>query len=520
MKADVGSAVRFVAIVLVALGCFLRFCDLGAKLFWHDETYTGLAIAGSSFAEIRAALLDGRDHRRQELLAHQFPRGGKNTVDTIRAMAEYQPRHPPLYFVLARGWTILFGPSITSLRAFSAFLGLLSLPLVFLLCRELDDDRLFRWIAVSLVAISPLHLVYAQEARQYLLWIDLLLLASWLLLVATRLGTEDARWARTVFGLYAGVLAMSLYTHLLSVLVVGAHALFVLATERARKMAVLSRFAGAFAVASVLFLPWIYRLVADFHTQRAWVAWAAMPVSPNRWMLRTAAAWSRPFLDLEQAWVALGAIPLGLAATSVVWVMFQAPRRVKWFLIPLAVLGTLPFVTADLLCGGFRSGVIRFQFPAVLAIQLCVACALSYFLRSPHRARYHMAITATLLFAVSGVVSDIAYVRAPVWWNKATARELFNDAQQLNLRHAPLLISSEHGHRSLGDLIALVHLLDEDVILRLVIEPTRPQRPTAAEDTYVWGVSDAMLDWLAADGWELERVGVYQLHRLVRLRDK
>ena len=131
-----------------------------------------------------------------------------------------------------------------------------------------------------------------------------------------------------------------------------------------------------------------------------------------------------------------------------------------------------------------------------------------------------MAITATLLFAVSGVVSDIAYVRAPVWWNKATARELFNDAQQLNLRHAPLLISSEHGHRSLGDLIALVHLLDEDVILRLVIEPTRPQRPTAAEDTYVWGVSDAMLDWLAADGWELERVGVYQLHRLVRLRDK
>ena len=516
MKTDLGPAVRTAALVLVVVGGVLRFYGLDAKLFWHDEIYTGLAIAGSSHAEISKTLFDGRDHARQEILAHQFPRANKNAIHTICAMAEYQPRHPPLYFVLARAWTLLWGPSVTSLRAFSAFLGLLSLPLLFLLSRELHKDALFQWIAISLVAISPLHLVYGQEARQYMLWLDLLLLASWILLIGIRCSKAHAWRSRAFFGLYAVLLVMSLYTHLLSLLILAAHTLFVLATERTKRVPVVRRFGMAVLVALVLFFPWACLLMQDFQQQRPWVGWAAQSISLQHWVLRVAAAWSRPFLDLEEGWVVLGAIPLGVVAGSVVWMLSRAPRRIKWFLISLGTWGALPFVTADLFLGGWRTGVIRFQFPAVLAMQLSLAFVLSYGLRSPSLIWRRLAITLTLLFVVSESISSVTYLRAPMWWNKATVREIYDDARQLNQCPAPLLISSEHGHRSLGDLMALVQLLDKDVTLRLVVEPIEPQLPVPTDDAYLWGISETMLGNLIAKGWELEPVGDYQLYRFVR----
>jgi len=95
-------------------------------------------------------------------------------------------------------------------------------------------------------------------------------------------------------------------------------------------------------------------------------------------------------------------------------------------------------------------------------------------------------------------------------------REIYDDARRLNRRPAPLLISSEHGQRSMGDLMALVQLLDEDVTLRLIVEPIEPQLPVPTDDAYLWGISETMLGHLVAKGWELEPVGDYQLYRFVR----
>ena len=510
------ATVRWWALVLVVLGCCLRCYGLGEKLFWHDEVFTGLAIASSSPAQVQAAVFDGRDHSREELLAHQFPRAGTGVLQTIQVMAEKQFLHPPLYFVSARAWTKIVGPSIGGLRGFSAFAGILSLPLVFLLCRELDRTLPFCWIAVGLVAISPLQLVYSQEARQYALWIDLLLLANWLLLVAARWDVQDAWRSRAVFGLYGGVLTMALYTHLLSVLVVGAHALFVVVAERPRRPAVVRRFAVAIAMAMTLFSPWAcVIIVTRLHD---WVSWVTVPITPYRWIGRTAVAWSRPFFDLEYEWIVCGTIPLACVAVCVVWVAVRAPRRLKWLFLPLAALGILPFVLADLFSGGWRTGVIRFQFPAVLAIQLCVAYALSHWVQSQRRAWRLIGITSLLVFTMSGMVSVITYARAPIWWNKATAPEIYDDARRINEQPAARLIAGSHGGRSFGDLMALVHLLDDHVTLRLVGEPAMPQLDDLAEVTFVWGVSAEMEDRLVAEGFALERVGAYELHRMVRVQ--
>ena len=66
-------------------------------------------------------------------------------ADDVTTLAVEEPRQLPFYFVLARCWVLHLGSSMAVLRALSAVLGVLSLPLVFLLCRELYDRSLEGW---------------------------------------------------------------------------------------------------------------------------------------------------------------------------------------------------------------------------------------------------------------------------------------------------------------------------------------------------------------------------------------
>lgn len=83
-----------------------------------------------------------------------------------------------MYFVMVKQWVQWFGNSITITRSFSALVSLLAFPLIYLLCQELFNSSVIGWIAVSLLAVSPLHILYAQEARSYSLWTVTILLSS------------------------------------------------------------------------------------------------------------------------------------------------------------------------------------------------------------------------------------------------------------------------------------------------------------------------------------------------------
>lgn len=516
MKTHVDAVIPRIAVLFVLLGCYFRFAGLDEKLFWHDEVYTGLAIAGSSFAEAREYLFDGQDHPVAAVLVFQSPRVGKSIWDTIDILAKSHPRHPPLYFASAHLWETIWGSSTKSLRMYSAVMGLLSLPLAVLLCRELHPDRMAGWILVALVSVSPLHVIYAQEARPYLLWINLILLSSWLLLVGLRRGAVSDGKTPLFFALYAIATTLSLYTHLLSVLVLAAHVLFVVGSQASTRRATWRLFVSAVIVSTLLFVPWMLALWFDTGRERSWVAWAATPITVPGWFLRVGAAWSRPFVDLESWRMVVGVIPLGLAASCVGIVIRFATRRAVWFCISLIAISVLPFVVADVVGGGWRTGVIRFQWPAVLAVQCCVSMTLAYGLRSTAVWYRYGAAAVAVTLITCGVVSTITYHQAPVWWIKATSASLYDDAREINQHERPLVISSEHSQRSLGDLMALAHLLNDDVALRLVVEPEKPRLTHLADHTFVWQVSSEMRARLQTEGWQLEQVGDYKLHRLSR----
>ena len=125
--------------------------------------------------------------------------------------------HPPLYFLLLRGWAAAFGQSDLALRSFSLVADLGTVVLVYLLGKKLWNEEV-GLLAMAIAAFSPPLIMYAQEARMYSLTTCLVAAATYLLINLWQEGwPERRRWA------YWLVMAAALYTHHFAWLAFGAH---------------------------------------------------------------------------------------------------------------------------------------------------------------------------------------------------------------------------------------------------------------------------------------------------------
>ena len=107
----------------------LRAYRLGANSLWVDEFAT-LKIVTLPLSEI------------------------------LRAAAEVN-FCPPLHFWLVHGVVSLFGPSGISLRLVSAVAGAMTIPVAWLLIRELTGSRTAARLSTALLALNPLHIWYS-----------------------------------------------------------------------------------------------------------------------------------------------------------------------------------------------------------------------------------------------------------------------------------------------------------------------------------------------------------------------
>lgn len=165
--------------------------------------------------------------------------------------------HPPLYFLLLHFWLRLaaFGqPAIEYLVRYpSVIFGVLLVPLVYVLGSQLLS-RQAGLLAAVLIAISPFHVWYSQETRMYTLVAFLTLWASYALLSNLQDARRNTQHATPTYCL---TMTLALYAHFYATLILLAHAVFVTwwAWHRGRWHA-WARWAGASAVAVLLFLPW------------------------------------------------------------------------------------------------------------------------------------------------------------------------------------------------------------------------------------------------------------------------
>jgi 4-amino-4-deoxy-L-arabinose transferase-like glycosyltransferase len=226
-------------LALILLTLVLRIWSLGAFSVTHDEAY-GLWVATRPLADVLPA--------------------------TARDV------HPPLYYLLLHGW-LAFGPhSDAWARLLSALLGTALVPALYALGRRLWGT--YAGLAAALlIALSPLAVAQAREARMYLLAVLLLALAAYALLRATE--ERRLRW----WAAYIALSALALYTHYYASFVLVAFTLYALRTTlHASRLHLASCILHSVAI-GVLFLPWLPALVDQFTRVRAgfWIP----PPSPE-----------------------------------------------------------------------------------------------------------------------------------------------------------------------------------------------------------------------------------------------
>jgi uncharacterized membrane protein len=121
--------------------------------------------------------------------------------------------HPPLFHLIMHYWVVLFGRSEVALRSFSLVIGVATIPAAFWAGRRLFDRRT-GLIAAALVAFSPFHIWYSQEARMYALLFLAGMLSTTYLILACREQTW-AYWRR-----YLLWTLVALFTHYFSLFLV------------------------------------------------------------------------------------------------------------------------------------------------------------------------------------------------------------------------------------------------------------------------------------------------------------
>jgi uncharacterized membrane protein len=514
--------------VVIGAGCYFRFVNLDAKVYWHDEVYTSLYMAGYRITEARRQLVKRPEINAQDVLKYQQLDPQRSVLDTIRALAAEDPVHPPLYFVSLRLWAHVFGSSVRAIRSLSALLSLLVFPCLYWLCCELFESTLTAWIAMMIVAVSPFHVFYAQEARQYSLLAAAILFASAALLSALRRQTRGG-WI-----VYAAALIFGLYTHVLFLGVVLGHLLYVLGMsfpeinwKTMRLPRAVLYYLLATACGLVAFVPWGLIVVRNLGRVEATFSFLNRQDSVLKLVGQWGYCFGSLFVDIadgrvravygfDYPWIELIYLPaLILALYSIYFLYRRAERRTLLFVSTLVGTVFILLALPDLLMGTWASSVQRYLISSFLGVQLAVAHLFARRLNAPGFARRRVWQGLFAVLVLVGVVSCATGSRAEMWSNKGNPH-IPQIARVVNAAPAPLVICS-FGEPASADAVTLSYLLEPKVKLRMMDKQDVIFVPAGYSDLFLFGSPQWAQRAVNTEGiYRVEPVGESGLWRLIK----
>ncbi|MEH2000005.1 MAG: glycosyltransferase family 39 protein [Nostoc sp.] len=498
------SWLRFLIILLLAMGILFRFSNLDSKVYSHDETYASLRISGYRINQAEQQLFKNRVISGESFAQFQGANPKKSLNDTIMSLAKEDSQHPPLYYVIARFWMQMFGNSVTAIRSLSACMSLLVFPCVYWLCRELFNVPLsVPGVAIALMSISPIHLVYAQEAQEYILWLVTILLSSASLLQAMRLESQDKdelvkKRQRpdlfAIWSIYAVTLAISLYTFLWSGFVAVAHGIYVMITAKFKLTETVRTYLLASLVGFLAFMPWITVVVGNFFqflisADKTTTQSSLTPIFPFLLMQL-----SRIFFDIDLSSdnplrYLITPIFLTLVGSSIYFICQTTNYKVWLFIIILIVVPALPLILPSLIAGGIRSSTEPYLIPSYLGIEVAVAYLLATQLYNENVSRRSIWQIIMALVIICGLISSKVSSQAETWWNKGMSYDNPQVAQIINQTTRPLLISDALGN-NYGNVFSLSYLLKPEVQFLLVNNQKIPKIPDGFADVFLFNPSD------------------------------
>ncbi len=129
---------RFSPLILLAiiiLGGLLRLHQIGSKGLWLDEAFSVWM--------------------------------GRQPLNEMFGWLLKVDQHPPLYYTILHFW-LAFGDEAAVVRAFSALVSTLTIPVVYWLGHQVGG-RTIALLVAFILALSPFHVRFAQETRMYAL---------------------------------------------------------------------------------------------------------------------------------------------------------------------------------------------------------------------------------------------------------------------------------------------------------------------------------------------------------------
>jgi len=115
--------------------------------------------------------------------------------------------HPPLYYLLLKGWVMILGNTLFTLRLFSVFFGVLTVIVLYLFLKEVFENQKLALFSSILLAFNSFFIQFVIEARMFTLGIFLIVLSSFFLIKALK----NKKWSWWL--LYALSASTGLYTH-------------------------------------------------------------------------------------------------------------------------------------------------------------------------------------------------------------------------------------------------------------------------------------------------------------------
>lgn len=133
-ETEIDELAPWLITAITLIGGFLRILLLDMKGMWLDETISVW------------------------LAAHPIP-------EMLQWVLRID-QHPPLYYLLLHYWMALIGNTAYDVRLLSVLFGAGTIPIIYLIGKRLSGSVMGVAAAVIL-ALSPFHIYYAQEARMY-----------------------------------------------------------------------------------------------------------------------------------------------------------------------------------------------------------------------------------------------------------------------------------------------------------------------------------------------------------------
>jgi len=165
---------KYYIYLILILGFVLRLRNILNRDFWYDEAFTGITVK-SNFWEIIHI-----------------------TINDV---------HPPLYYILLKGFSYFGNYSVFSIRFFSVILGILGIWAVYFFTKELFNKKTALFASL-ITAISPFAIQYSQEGRMYAMLSFFTLIGSYFFIKALK--TNNYKYY-IGWGIFLGFSALTHY---------------------------------------------------------------------------------------------------------------------------------------------------------------------------------------------------------------------------------------------------------------------------------------------------------------------